>query len=119
MDHADAALHGIVSAPERSWRKDLLNSALPLHLQVLTPGVFHANRYAVAPPVFYLNDNATLQAHATRVFNLKRPAIERAHAAGVFHSSRHDLAPMFFHLHHQVFEQTYAPARIFRERESG
>jgi hypothetical protein len=58
---------------------------LPLHPQVLTPGIFHPNRCAVRTPVFYLNNNATLQTHATRVFNLKQPAIERADAARVFH----------------------------------
>jgi hypothetical protein len=96
-----------------------VNSPLPLRLQVLTPGVFHPNCYAVAPPVFYLNNNATLQAHATRVFNLKRPAIERAFAARVFHCSRHDLAPMFFHIHHHFFAQGLAETHIFSERGLG
>jgi hypothetical protein len=98
---------------------DLLNPQLPLHLQVLTPGVFHPNRCAVTPPVFYLNDNATLQALVTQVFHLNQPAIERGAAARVFDRSRNDFAPMFFHFHHQASGQDLAHVQIFSKRKSG
>jgi hypothetical protein len=85
----------------------------------LTPRVFHPNRNAIEPAIFYLNDNATLQVPVTPVFRLKQPTIERAFAARVFHCSRHNFAPMFFHTHHHVFGQALAHVRIFSEWVSG
>jgi hypothetical protein len=97
------------------YRKSFLNSRLPLHLQVLTPRVFHPNRYVVIPSVFYLNRNATSQAPVTRIFNLNQPSNMRALAARVFHCSRHDFAPVFFHIYHHVFGQALAYVRHVSE----
>jgi hypothetical protein len=81
-------------------------------MQVLAPGIFHPNRYAVIPLVVYRKSRAALQPIATLVFHLSQPAIEHTFAARFFHLSRHDFAPMFFHISHLVVRMPLAHVRF-------
>lgn len=88
---------------------------LPHRGKVLAPRVFHGNRNAVAPTVFYLNLDSAVQAFVPLVLRWSYCAIEKVFATKIVNRSHFHFASILFHAFILVFAIIVAPDRFLNE----